>query len=122
MAVVAWTESSEQMRYDMKEPQDSNYPIQPSAIATDKHYWGAFGHSETEVSARLIVRLSQDLVGWFPFTQSQIDKYDSTGRFHFNRLMGSHKSDPWAEVIKEKGGKFYVTHAFVTTCFKVAPA
>jgi len=74
-------------------PTDEGYPIKPSMIDTSDHFWDAFGHSETEVSARWIVRFVQQRGGddWRPFTYAEIDGfYRKKGRhdgFAFNRLL-----------------------------------
>lgn len=67
---------------------ETPFPIQPHHIDTSRHFYGAFDHNETEVSARWIVKLCQELGGWVPFTQEQIDEF-SKQDFGFNELLGN---------------------------------
>ena len=61
------------------------YPIRPQHINTESHFWDAFGHNETEVSALYVVRLCQAKGGWMPFTKAELDEV-AREDFHFNRL------------------------------------
>src|SRR5688572_28580841 len=66
------------------------HPIQPHHIDAMQHFWDAFDHHETEVSARYIVGLCQERGGWLPFTEEEIERfYQKSGHknFIFNRLI-----------------------------------
>lgn len=66
--------------------------IEPSDIDCSRHFFDAFGNSETEVSARWVVRFCQDRGdGWADFTYADIEEYyQSKGMkdgFWFNKLF-----------------------------------
>lgn len=97
------------------------YVVQPGHINTKEHFWDAFGNSETEISARLIVSLCQKKGGWIPFTQEEIDKHTNQN-FYFNRLCDSWEpKDDRNYVILGEDGKYRVTHEFIAACFKSSP-
>lgn len=94
------------------------YPIQPSDIQADIHFWGAFGKLEAEVSARHLVRMAQRNGDWRDFTQSDIDKF-SDQSFHFNGLLDKR---PDGALIKTNDDRtFSFTHKFIVQCFLVRP-
>ncbi len=74
--------------------------LTPDDFRTDGHYWDAFGNSETEVSARWVIRFLQDRgKGWISFTFDEINAYYlgkmvnqcCTQDFTFNALIeGTH--------------------------------
>jgi hypothetical protein len=97
------------------------YPVQPNHIYTGDHFWEAFGNSETEISARYIVRLCQARGGWLPFTKEEIDTF-STHDFWFNDLCRSGSGREERSVVKLVDGKYYVTHEFIIACFKSSPS
>lgn len=66
--------------------------IKPEDIDASKHLFGAFGHSETEVSAGWIVRYCQERgKGWDDFSYEDIEAYYRQKGLHdgftFNRLV-----------------------------------
>ena len=110
----------------------ANYPVKPEDINTEtvRHFWDAFGRSETEISARWIVRLSQKLGGWVPFKLQQIEEFYNEGGyqgFRFNGLVepetirdyspgdgiGGHLRKFGGGWMVEKDGMYYVTTEFV---------
>jgi len=108
-------------------------PIQPDDIDTGVHFFDAFNHSETEVSARYIVGLCQTKGSWEPFTQQEIEAfYRSYGHedgFTFNALI-----EPVTELlfdgrthtvgggwIIQEGEKFIITPEFINRVFKSSP-
>lgn len=98
------------------------YPVQPNHIHTGDHFWEAFGNSETEISARYIVRLCQARGGWLPFTKEEINAF-SEHNFWFNRLhVPGRDNDEYNVVRLADDGKYYVTHEFISACFKSCPA
>jgi len=112
-----------------------DHEIQPSAINTDQHFWDAFDHSDTEVSAKWIVRLCQKLGGWVPFSLEQLQSFYETGRgkkeiFRFNRLIdpGSAfsimRGTYWTGggwVVLGEDGLYRVTIDFVERCHRSSP-
>ncbi len=104
---------------DGSTPAGQQYPIQPNHIHTGDHFWDAFSNSETEVSARYIVRLCQENNGWMSFTKEEIDK-SSKHDFHFNHLR-TYNDEPHS-FVQLRDGRYYVTHEFVANCFKSSPA
>lgn len=115
----------------------SNFEIQPKDISLENHFFEAFDHTETEVSARHIIRLCQQRGGWFPFTKDEIEAvYNKAGHggFTFNRLIHPEMvPDSMVTVfaggysprhpvgggwIIEKEGKFFVTDDFIRRCHK----
>lgn len=90
--------------------------ISPSDIDTSQHFWNAFDHSETEVSANWIVQLCQSRESWAPFTREDIEQLYSRRHkdgFRFNKLL-----DDW---IVTRDGMYYVTAGFVIRCFESSP-
>lgn len=102
-------------------PEAPNTPILPEHINTSQHFWSAFDHHETEVSANLLVRFVQHRgEGWAPFNDEDINTYYQTslGReamFDFHRLgrMG------W---IRAESGMYHFTTNFIARCYSSAPA
>jgi len=87
--------------------------ITPNAINTDKHFYGAFGNSETEVSAKHIVRLAKKKEGWFSFTLEEIEaQYNEKGHkyFCFNELLSR-------DFIIKNGERYYFTTEFISRVF-----
>lgn len=92
--------------------------IFPFDINTGEHFWNAFDHSETEVSAHWIVRLCQDRGSWEPFSKGDIeDFYGQKHRddFTFNKLL----TGGW---IIERDGLYHITAGFIVRCFESSPA
>lgn len=73
--------------------------LMPGHFKTDDHYWNAFDHHETEVSARWVVRFLQERgQGWADFTIAEIREFYARKRkasgghddgFTFNLLTES---------------------------------
>lgn len=96
---------------------EDDYPIQPEHINATGHLWDAFGKNETEISAGYIVRLCQQNGSWRPFTENELEEfYSKSGHkgFHFNGLDSR-------GLIVLTDYKYYVTHEFITNCFKASP-
>lgn len=111
-----------------------DYPIKPEDIDATRHFFEAFDHTETEISARWVVRLCQEKGHWGPFTEAELTAFyhrefpDSTFRFH--RLVepqmsyslrggGGMCGGGW---LVREGDTLRVTHNFITRCFKASPA
>lgn len=102
--------------------------ITPSMIDASQHFWAAFDHSETEVSARYIVRMLQAAEGdaWRPFTEDEIqafyNRFRPNERYTYNHLRNP---PPWDSnhswVIVLDDGRLSVTLDFVIRCFKSSP-
>ncbi len=97
----------------------SNYPIKPSDIKTTEHFWDAFGNSETEISARYLVRMAQANGSWRDFTKSEIDEF-SKHKFSFNKLTYDPSMSP--PIKENEDGTYSFTHKFIAQCFLSAPA
>lgn len=89
----------------------TGYYIQPDDIDVKncRHFFDAFGHCETEISARWIVRFCQNRCkGWEPFTYADIEKFynDDKGfhNFSFNRLVDPGQSFRRGVYIPSGGG------------------
>lgn len=98
-------------------PIEGNLIISPGNIDTSQHFWNAFDHSETEVSANWIVQLCQKHGSWHPFSKKDIeDLYSQKHKdgFTFNKLL----IGGW---IIEKNSLYYVTAGFVVRCFESSP-
>ena len=113
---------------------ERDFPIQPDHIATPKggHFWNAFDNTETEISARYVVRLCQRKGGWYPFSYDEIEAlYNEAGyrNFAFNRLI-----EPGMAFYIQKGrvpegggwiieqeGQYFVTDDFILRCYKSSP-
>jgi hypothetical protein len=94
-----------------------NLCISPSDINTDKHFFGAFGNTETEASAKWIVLLCQKKGGWYPFTLKEVeDLCQSVGYkgYWFNNLLDM-------KFIIEKKSIYYITSEFITRCYSSSP-
>ncbi len=105
----------------MRASQEVGFPVAPSDINTNDHFWNAFGHMETEVSARWIVRLMQEKGAWVPFTYEEMHAfYTAPGRrpvgesFLFNGLIDK-------GYILRTENIYQVTPVFVAMCYKSSP-
>jgi hypothetical protein len=113
---------------------DMDFEIQPDHIYTPPggHFWNAFDHSETEVSARYIVRFCKERGGWYSFTREEIEAfYNKSGYqgFEFNRLV--HPGPAYSITrgryqagggwVVEKDGQYFVTDDFIRRCYRSAP-
>ena len=121
-----------------------DFPIQPQDINESKHFFGAFDHTETEVSAGWICRFLQNRrQSWKPFDYDEINAFYTrsfTHRFSFNRLVEAEMVPPslarafagyhdapipagggWL-LLDDTTGLYYVTEEFITRCHKSSPA
>lgn len=98
--------------------------IKPSDIDTSRHFWGAFGNMEREVSARWIVRYCQQAGSWEGFTERQLQDFYNQERgkaghapeaFWFNGL----DRPQWLQVSQQ--GRYCPTALFVALCHQAAP-
>jgi len=96
--------------------EEKKTPIKPSDINTREHFWNSFGNFETEVSARLIVKMCQKKDDtWEPFTQADLNKACSNSKFRLNNLENTY-------VKQRDDGKFEVTKKFIGKCYAASPA
>ncbi len=105
---------------DESKAEEEGYPIAPGHIGIDEHFFEAFGNTQTEVSARWIVRLCQDRGGWLPFTKEEIDAFGKH-KFCFNRLNSGRVDCADDFVVLCADGLYRVTHEFIATCFLWSP-
>ncbi len=120
-----------------------SFHIQPDDINAAKHFFCAFGNSETEISAGWIVRfLQKRKQGWAPFTYEEIEAFYSRKRkdgFTFNRLIDPEMIPPdlarafagyhdarvpagggW--IVIDTSDRYWVTEEFVERCHRSSPA
>ena len=91
--------------------------IDPQAINTSNHFFGAFGNKDSEVSAHYIVLLCQEKGNWDSFTKNEIeDLYNQKGyvNFRFNDLI----SGGW---IVSHENRYYITIQFVARAYGSSP-
>lgn len=94
--------------------------ILPRDIDATQHFWAAFRHVETEISAGWLVRFAQERgTGWEPFTREDIEAF--YGRKHndgftFNRLI----SGGW--IVQDTEDRYHFTDDFVRRCHDASPA
>jgi len=64
--------------------------VKPKDIDTSQHFWGAFGKTEREISARWITRFCQARGSWDSFTYDELNEWCKAnghkGNFWFNGL------------------------------------
>lgn len=95
--------------------------ITPEDISLGKHFFDAFGHYESEISASWLVSFAQARgEGWEPFTDADIEQfYAKSGyvNFSFNRLLTS------CQILKREiaeGCVYHFTEEFISRCYKAA--
>jgi hypothetical protein len=114
---------------------EPTFTIEPSMIDVSKHFWDAFDNSETEVSARWIVRFMQEFGHWVPFSLVDLEEFyhrsrPATESFEFNRLVEPQwvffirrgrvlEGGGW--VVRGEDGLYRVTEDFVARCAKSSP-
>ncbi len=104
-----------------------NCPIQPKDINIGGEFWNAFNKSETEVSARQLVRFCQSRGDWSGFTKAALDKFVEED-FWFNGLMTvqGNQTKQWTWLIK-KGSilgpdeLIFPSLEFVAVCYCSSP-
>jgi hypothetical protein len=124
----------------MKTPIDDtckDYPIRPEHINTSGHFWSAFEHSETEISANYVVQLCQRNGGWKPFSFTDINNLYKSNKnaevldYSFNNLRCFKYLREGMPVAEAEGcqyiqagadGLMRVTHEFITACFRSSPS
>lgn len=101
------------------------FPVQPENIDTSKHFYSAFGNTETEISAKWIVSyLRQRGEGWVPFTYEEINTFYAKkfqDSFSFNQLTNPSIEAGGSWVVLKEDKKYYVTDDFVARCFQSSP-
>lgn len=92
-------------------------PIKPSHIDTTRHFFDAFGHCETEVSAQLLCKFMQEQGdAWKLFTLAELrSRYGPN--FVLNKLVEDNKG-----LLVKNGNVYEVTAKFVGTCYAASPA
>ncbi len=109
------------------------FGIRPADIDTSRHFFGAYGNMETEVSAGWIVRMCQQRGSWESFTSREIEDFYRAGGqrdgFTFNQLVGPQTGFFIAEGyvpvgggwIVERDGQYHLTTAFVQAAYRSSP-
>lgn len=110
-------------------PENGVLSIAPADINCNGHFWDAFGNSETEISAKYVVRLCQQKGGWTPFSDEEIEEFyfEKSGHhgYSFNRLvepgwaygLGERKLVGGGWVLRGADGLYRVTVEFVLRCY-----
>lgn len=94
-------------------------PIQPRQIDSGQHLFDSFATPKQAEAARYVLRMSQKLGGWFPFSIGQIDAlWQGAGNRHVFSFQGLVCSG----LLVFRGGKYYVTYLFVACYFEESPA
>ncbi len=100
---------------------DGVMTIAPKDIKITRHLFDAFGHYETETSARWLVEFAQMRgKGWKPFTYDEIEAFYESGsyrNFCFNNLITG------GFIVKNpslKNPVYHFTEVFITRCYKAA--
>lgn len=95
------------------------FSVRPGDIDASKHFYEAFDNTETEISARWIIRFLQERnEGWRPFTYDEINVFygrEFSHDFEFNRLV----KRGW--IILRSDGKYYITADFICRCYRASP-
>lgn len=118
LLVLAVVISNLWVLWSLDNNKDNAY-ISPMDISIDKHFWGAFGNYETEISARWIVRFCRERKSWRPFTRRDLtDFYINTmGRKESVWLNGLDDEKYLTEKADNKGNSWIkVTPLFITKC------
>lgn len=109
------------------------FVIQPKDISIKHHYYDAFDHHESEVSAIWIVQFCQQRGGWVPFSYQEIEDFyheKSKGKlsgFTFNGLVDwkfindESVKDDRGFIVFCKDGLYRVTIDFIARCYHAAP-
>ncbi|MEX2008467.1 MAG: hypothetical protein WD850_03190 [Candidatus Spechtbacterales bacterium] len=102
------------------------YPIQPSDISTELDFMDTLGRAELESSGFWVVRLAQRRGGWSPFTRDELwglhakenpsQRHPRLQERDLDELLGNRT------LFAEMDGQYYVTHEFVSSCFRGSPA
>lgn len=89
--------------------------ITPQDINTNNLFIGAFGHYETELIARAIVRYCQNRGGWFGFSESGLKEFYAVLNERVPFKLYYLASDEFLRHGEE--GKLHVTEEFVRRCY-----
>lgn len=95
--------------------------LSPIEINTDKHFFGAFGNCETEISARWIVRFCQKQRSWKTFTRKDLTNFyvKELGRVENFWLNGLDKEKYLTEKEDYMGNSWIkITPRFIALCWE----
>ena len=110
-------------------PENGILSIAPADINCGGHFWDAFGHNETEISAKYVVLLCQKKGGWTTFSDEEIEAFyhEKSGHrgYSFNRLvepcwaygLGERKLEGGGWILRDADGLYRVTVDFVLRCY-----
>lgn len=95
------------------------FVCQPKDINAKAHFYDAFGHLETEISAGWIVRFCQERgKGWEPFSKAEIEAFYQSKGLHDGFLFNGLDTQGF---IEKKDEMYYITPDFVSRCFRSSP-
>ena len=120
------------MRAPLLMPKNGVLTITPADINRGEHFWNAFDHNETEISANYVVGLCQEKGGWLSFSEAEIESfYQKSGHhgYSFNRLVepgaAYHRGERTMEggdwIVRSEDGLFHVTVDFALRCYRASP-
>jgi hypothetical protein len=102
-------------------------PIQPHHLDVSRGIWNTiWQNTETEASARVLVRFAQKRGGWLPFAKAELDRF---GRHdvRFNRLREGfdtevldNEANQWIQL--DASGTYRYTVEFIAEVYAKAPA
>lgn len=108
------------MRFDSKAALMPDYPIRPLHINAEEPFWDAFGNSEAEDAAAMVVRFCQSRNSWSDFKLEDLQAFCSaqTGQ------PSSLSLEPLRPdlVLLMEDSRCRITHEFVVRCFRASPA
>lgn len=101
-----------------------NTNVMPNNIDTTRHFDGAFGHFETELTARLIVKVCQNLRNrWMPVTILQLNETRlALGCGGFEDMVQGLIGLLDRRIVSCQGELIIVTTEFVEACYRHSPA
>lgn len=119
LLVLAVVISNLWVLWSMDNDRDNTY-ISPMDISTDKHFFGAFGNCETEISANWIVAYCQKQKSWKAFTRKDLTNFytEKLGRKESFWLNGLDNEKYLTEKEDKQGdGWIKVTPLFIGLCW-----
>ena len=95
----------------VRAPEDC--PIGPNDIDGSRHFFDAFGDSDTEDAAAYIVKFCQKRGMWVGFTLEEV-REEFVPNIDFSGLISTHR-------LVERDGAFYITTSFAAACYESSP-
>jgi hypothetical protein len=91
--------------------------IKPSDIDTSRHFWDAFGKSEIEDEANVVIRFCQHRNSFRPFDDAEWNSFSNSlnCRLSFEQLVNR-------KLIVKEDEKWRITDVFILKCLATSPA